>query len=406
MGDDLLNDDLASYYAWSMREGPRFLKQFFKAGDVSNLAGAINITYGALVYDQVNREANAHAILKKEPWERSGFRVVTDDPSGAITGGADPGSVASVTDVSPSELDSIPAFMHTTFDVTADAAFRANHDDGLDIWEWKRAIMRDVHADGINQQLLIDAENQAANTDGNTTDAKNENDSGNLNGSQDTDPAGLETIDRMIASDAEEDDTGGSNTGWYDLYEGDIDRDSSTTYDSVVVHADGTLGTNNPDFTTDATFSMAPINQAFDSTEDNGADQTSQVMLTGRDTRRLIYDEFEGAGRYDVTTVNTKLDMGGLSTTATHPGRDISYTVRAYQDRPIVVDQNVPADGSDRIYGIDTRHHHLKVGWPTLYIDVDNPVVRGQFDTRAIYWTCEQYYCSRFNTSFKVRSIS
>jgi uncharacterized membrane protein len=38
--------------------------------------------------------------------------------------------------------------------------------------------------------------------------------------------------------------------------------------------------------------------------------------------------------------------------------------------------------------------------------DVDNPVIRGQFDTRALYLTCYQAYATRFNTSGKVRSQS
>ncbi len=403
---DLLGDDVGSYVAWALEKGayPRFARKFFgKSGDVSNLSGAINFTYGAIVYDHVNREANAHAIAKKEPWERHGFRVTTSDPSTKVYGGADPGSVGNVIDTSPTEMDSIPGFIHSPFDLTMDAGFRAQHDDGLDVWEWKLAIMRDVHAQGLNQQLLIDAENQAANTDGNTTDAKNEDDAGNLNGSQDTDPAGLESIDRLISSDAEEDDLGGSNTGWYDVYEGDVDRDSSTTFDSVVVRANGDKGT----FGTDLAFQIKGLDTLIDDTEKNGADPTAQVFLTNRTSRRAFYDELGSQGRFDLTTVETKLDMNGLSVSATHPGRDVTFTQRAYQDRPIVVDKSVATDSNDmgRWYLIDQRHLHLKVGFPTLYVDVDNPVIRGQFDTQALYLTCEQSYMTRFNTSGKLRSL-
>lgn len=404
-GQDLLGDGVGDYVAWALNKGmyPRFAEKFFgKTGDVSNLSGAINFTYGAIVYDHVNREANAHSILKKNPWERHGFRVTTDDPSTKVFGGADPGTVGSVVDTSPTELDTIPGFIHSPFDLTMDAGFRAQHDDGLDVWEWKLAIMRDIHAQGLNEQLLIDAENQAANTDGDTTDAKNESDTGNLDGSQDTDPVGLESLDRLIASDAEEDDVGGTNTGWYDIYEGDIDRDSSTTFDSVVVRPDGSKDT----FGTDLNFQIAGLDTLIDDTEANGADPTAHVFLTNRTSRRAFYDELGSQGRFDLTQVETKLDMNGLSVSATHPGRDVTFTQRAYQDRPIVADKNVPTDANSmgRWYLIDQRHAHMKVGFPTLYVDVDNPVIRGQFDTKALYLTAEQTYMTRFNTSGKLRS--
>lgn len=412
-----IGDNVSSFVEWSLRERsyPKFASSFFKVGDVSGLSGAINITYGALVYDQVNRESNAHAVIKKEPWERSGFRVVTSDPSTKSAGGADPdadtsgsstqGTVASNIDTSPTELDSIPAFLHSPFNLTTDAGFRAQHDDGLDVWEWKLAIMRDIHSQSLNEELLRSAEADANDITANTTDAKNDSNSN---------AKGLESLDRFIASSAEEDDLGTTQTGTYDVYEGDVDRDSSTTFDSVVVRPDGSQGT----FGTNLAWQLEGWEKMIDDTEDNGADPTAQVLLTGRDTRRAFYRELQSHGRYDLTSVQAKLDMDGLSTTATHPGRDITYTVRAYQDRPVIADKNVASNGTNdwdddganggtglrHTYLIDQRHAHIKVGFPTLYVDVDNPVIRGQFDTRALYLTCEQAYVTRFNVHGKQRS--
>lgn len=418
MANDLLGNNVSSYVEWSQRNNayPKFASNFFKVGDVSNLSGAINVTYGALVYDQVNRESNVHAVLKKEPWERSGFRVTTSDPNTKGAGGADPdadtsgsstqGTVASNIDTSPTELDSIPAFLHSPFNLTTDAGFRAQHDDGLDVWEWKLAIMRDIHAQLLNEELVRSAEADSNDFGGNnSSDPKNDS-NGNAKG--------LESIDRFVASDAEEDDVAGTGTGHYDVYEGDIDRDSNTTFDSVVVRPDGSKGT----FGTNLNWQLDGWEQIIDDTEDNGADPTAQVFLTGRDTRRAFYRELQSQGRYDLTSVQAKLDMDGLSTTATHPGRDITFTLRAYQDRPIVTDKNIASNGTNdfddngsnggtglaHTYLIDQRHAHVKVGFPTLYVDVDNPVIRGQFDTRALYLTCEQSYFTRFNVHGKQRS--
>lgn len=409
---DLIGNDVASYYEYAYKRGtmPKFARNFFKTGNVSGLGGAINPIYGALVYDQINRETNAHAILKKLSWDRSGFRVTNTNPATKGYGGADPGSVGTVVDYVPTELDSIPAFLHSPFDLTLDAGFRARHDDGMDIWEWLVQINRDGHAQMLNEELLRSAEAEAADIGANTTDAKNDAAGGGK---------GMESIDRFIASEAEADDLAGGFTGVYDVYEqttGNVlgDRDDNTGFDAVVVRPDGTqttYGTNLP-------FQIKGIDTLIDETENNGAIPAEQIFLTRRDTRRAFYDEIATAGRYDLTEVQAKLDFGGLSPTATHPGRDISYTIRAYQDRMIVVDKHVPSNGTTKTpfpqggtglghwYAIDQRHMHLKVGFPTLYVDMDNPIVRGQFDTKALYLTCEQLYMTRANTSGKMRSIA
>ena len=413
---DQLGNDVVSYYEWAARRGtfPRFARNFFKAGNVSGLSGAINPVYGALVYDQVNRETNVHSILKKETWERSGFRVLNTNPAGKGYGGADPGTVGTVIDYAPTEVDSIPAFLHSPFDLTMDAGFRSQHDDGLDIWEWLVQINRDGHAQLLNETLLHSAEADAfAIGAGGSSDPKNHTGLATITNK------GLESIDRFTSSEGEA-DVFAVGAGNYDVYEasGDVygDRDDNVLADSVVVRPDGsTVGTGS---SANLPFQIKGIDTLMDTTENNGADPSAQIFLTRRDTRRAFYDEIATAGRFDLTEVQAKLDYSGLSVSATHPGRDISYTIRAYQDRPIVVDKHVPSNGTTRTsfpmggtglghwYAIDQRHLHIKVGFPTLYVDVDNPVIRGQFDTKALYLTCEQLYMTRFNTSGKVRSIA
>lgn len=408
MANDLLGDQIGSLYEYALTKGRmpfhrNMQRKLFKTGDVSNLGGAINVVFGAPVYDTVNREANAHTVLGTQPWERSGFRTAdlsNADPSTRVTGGADPGTV-SIVDAAPTEISGKPAFLHTAWDITMDAGFRTEHDDGLDAYEWKRQIYRDIHAEGLNIELLRSAEAESSSIGGtNTSDAKN---SGN--------GQGLESLDRAIASDAEEDDVAGTGTGHYDLFGGDMDRDSGTDYDSVVVRPDGSKGT----FGTNLTFQLAGVDQVINDTEDNGADPSSQIFLTGRDTRQLLDDEFQSQGRYDAGQVTAKLDMNGLTPSATHDGHDLAFTLRSYRDRPIVADKNVPANGttapdggtgSSHLFLMDQGEIHMKNGWPTLYFDIDNPAVRGQFDTRALYVTAEQLYPTNPRVSGKVRSIS
>lgn len=406
----LLGNDIGAFYEYAHRHSPfrRTIQNLFgKAGDVSGLGGAINFTYGAVVYDQLNRESNAHAILKKTDWERSGFRVTFSEPTEQGYGGADGDSIGTDIDYVPTEVDQGPAFLNNPWDLTADAAFRAKHDDGIDAHDWLAQINRDAHAQLLNKEILRSAEAQADNG-GAVTDPKRDS-SG--------DGKGLESIDRFIASDAEEDDLGGAGSGWYDIYgDGDAsagDRDSGTDWDAQVVRPDGSQGT----FGTNLPFQLKGINKVVELTEDAGADPGSQVFLTRRDTREAFYDELQTHGRYDATEVQAKLDYDGLQTTGTHDGRDISFTVRAYRGRPIVADRFVPSNGTadtfpnggtglGHWYAIDQRYMDMQVGFPTLHIEVDNPVVLGKFHTRSLFWTAEQLYMRRAGVQGKMRSVA
>ena len=55
---------------------------------LSTTAGTYQAIYGRKVWSQLNQEFNAFSILPKRPWERSGWRVITEKPNGGVlTGG-------------------------------------------------------------------------------------------------------------------------------------------------------------------------------------------------------------------------------------------------------------------------------------------------------------------------------
>lgn len=407
---DLFGGDIAALYEYCLTKGsaPQFIKNFLlkAGGTVSDMAGAINVVYGSLVYDLPNRETNMHAVIKKMPWEISGYRYTGSNPTTKLYGGSDPGSIGTDIDTTPSELTSIPGFVHSPFGLSADAAFRSRHDDGLDAWEWKRANLRDIHAQGLNEQLLNSARSEAvAIGAGGSSDPKN---AGN--------GVGIDTVDRVIANTTEAAQFK-VGTGNYDLFEAQVDRDAANAnFDAVVVRPDASAvntATNLP-------FQVDGLDYVLDTTEDNGADEASQVIVTSRQTRRALYKELATAGRFDLTgQVQAKITMAGLSPTATHQGRDVSFTVRTYQGRIIVADRNTPQNGTAKrsatvpdggtglghMYVIDQRHMHLKVGFPTLYIEADNPILLNAFRTRALYWTCEQLYFTKVPVHGAVKNI-
>lgn len=384
-----------------------FQRMLSKSGDVSTLSGAINIVYGSLVYDQVNRESNIHAIFRKTGWDRSGFRETSSDLAAPLSGGADIGdSLAAVGDMVPSEVFGEPAFLHNTFDLSLEAGWKANHDDGMDIWDWISQIQRDQHAHGLSKELARSAEAEANDFGANTTDAKN-----GANGN------GLESLDRAIASGAEEGVYGGTYTGTYDLYGGTWDRDAaSSIHDSVVVRPNADTSFS----TTPQPFQMKGLDYVIDTTENNGANPTTSIILTGRTTRRKLYNELETYARGQYDEASAKLDLGGLQMTSTSQGRDVTFQVRTYQGRPIIADKSVASNGtsdwdansanggtgSPHIYVIDSTAIHIKTGFPTLYVDGDNPIYRGEFSTKALYLSCEQLFPTRANVHGKVRDIA
>jgi len=54
---------------------------------LSTTAGTYQAIYGRKVWSQLNQEFNAFSILPKKPWERSGWRVITDKPNAGVVHG-------------------------------------------------------------------------------------------------------------------------------------------------------------------------------------------------------------------------------------------------------------------------------------------------------------------------------
>ena len=420
----LLTDDVMEIYQYAARKHlfPKFVGGFnigghrviTRTGDVSSLGGGINVVYGAPVFDQVNRAANETAATKTENWVKSGFRVELSDPAKSLFGGADPGIVGgdyaapggTVVDVDLRELDSIPGFVHTPFDLTQDAAFRGRHDDGLDLWEHKLAIGRDHHQKGMNREFLATVATTGTLVP--TADAKNDN---TANGGTGT-GVGIESKDRLIASAAEAAlFSPVVHPSWYDVYEGQVSRAAPSQFDSVVVDGAGAALTT----LTPTAFLLDSLEALIDGTHENNADEKSQYFSTGIDTRRKIYRELRSIGRADATERQAKITLQGINQAGTQAGRDVTFAVRVYEERMILADSDIGNDGiigigeiatGSHVYLTDQRHIHKKVGFPTIYADVDNPVVRGQFDTLALFLSCYQNYMTRFNTSGKVVLIT
>lgn len=393
-------------------------------------SGAFNPVYGAVVYDQINRETNGHAIIKKVGWTRAGIRITRSFGSAAqITagtpngiGGYDPKSIYDLSgsdrvtvDSTPTELSTVPTLLMTTQEATSGILARAKHDDGLNLWDWLAALTRDRHQQLLNKEILRSPESESARIAASNTDPKAAGHG-----------KGLESLRRILSNFAEATAKAtGSEENNYNLYEGQVVRTTAAAdvFESNVLMPDGV--TPIAGSATRLPFQLAGVNALIDRTEGQGGRSDSRCFLTGRDTHRAMNDEVATALRGQLEVVEAKLDYNGLSPSALLPGRDVSYVLRGYQQTGIVVDRMVPRVGttsneggadvfdySDGTLGladlmlIDQRDFEIRVMYPTMFAAADNPAYLGRPASVGTYHTFEQLVTSRVNRSGVVTNIA
>ena len=132
---------------------------------VSSTAGTYNAIFGRKVWSQLNQEFNAFSILPKKPWEKSGWRVVTDKPSFTKGGGVpENGTLPETSKPTFEHVSTKPKTVAHTFDLSETAMFLADKDDGLgDARAVMKMEMAKHHAEHINQMLLQDVDTVAGN---------------------------------------------------------------------------------------------------------------------------------------------------------------------------------------------------------------------------------------------------
>jgi hypothetical protein len=377
------------------------LSAFAKTNDAplqTTTTAAVNPIYGAQVYSWLNSETNFFAALAKQPWGNSGIRVKTAHPTTKITGLGETDALPASTLPTYKLLRFPLKQMATRFDWTAKMSRQAaSGDDCIPTPTQLAQDVAEAHQLGISESLLANAETAAANA------------SANYSGVTVT-----ESIDRVISCDAEEDDLGGNHINWYNPYTGTatIDRDNETTYDSVVVHGDGTIAggiesPGNPNFTEDATLTLDAIDTLYFQLRENGAKQENLFFLTGWDTLKRIKQLIDPKVRV-VNPMQVTFNVNGVST---EKGSDYSFEVNSYQGVPIIVDQNCPKDTISKLFCIDRSNVFLRVATPTTAIDLGFPALSTQtslaqrFGYGKILLTEMELVCTRYNTSGKLCAL-
>lgn len=354
--------------------------------------------FGKVAWYWVNFANPAFGALRKVPWDKSGDTLTISEPgTAACQGVAETGTLPDAQ--IPTSVYHATQFKQviSRFQITRkmQRAAQLGDDVSLDA-ETLRTWAIKHNALEINKMILENAETYAAATNV-AWPGKN----------------GFEALDRIISADGEEDDMGGAGSACFDpwtLYHStagstaDWDRDSGTTYDAVVYHADGTLASGNPTFGTDATFTLETVDKIIDDTQKAGADRRFQFFITGYDTARRWAQLISPKQRFD-DFKQMSMTVNGVQSVE---GRAAGFRVAMYDGIPIIRDHNCPEDGIAKIFLIDSRTLFFKVATPTFlmspdeaesYLGLDKLVQDNWLLTEGETW------CTNVKTQGKIASI-
>jgi hypothetical protein len=339
---------------------------------LSTTAGTYQAIYGRKVWSQLNQEFNAFSILPKRPWDRSGWRVITEKPNrGVLHGGVAENATLPDT-VKPvfQHVAAKPKTIAHTFDMSETAIFLADKDDGLgDIRSVMKEEMGKHHAEMVNQMLLTDVDTPAGNN--------------------------FESLDRITTGN----NTMSVSNGHYgagdeDIYS--INRDENT-WAFAEDNSSSTHGTNRA-------LSLDQLDTLFQNIWERGGNP--KVILTGYDTLMRLQQLLQSQQRFmeEKRVTPTYNGVKGV------PGIEAGFIVATYNGVPIIPSKDVEKDGISRMYFLDTDYLYFSTAIPTQYyesgIETGDPFAINRLGQEGLYRTMGEIWTTFFGAHGSVRDLS
>jgi|TARA_R110002051_G_scaffold273569_1_gene334200 hypothetical protein len=350
---------------------------------LSTTAGTYQAIYGRKVWSQLNQEFNAFSILPKKPWERSGWRVITDKPnSGVVHGGIAENATLPET-VKPvfQHVAAKPKTIAHSFDVSEVAVFLADKDDGMgDMRAVLKEEMGKHHAEMVNKMLLVDSDTPAGNN--------------------------FESLDRITFNDATSVGLTGARTsggtvhvsaaGDLDIYS--IDR-SANAWSGAEANcgADAAAGNRR-------TLSLDHLDTIFQQIWERGGNP--KVLLTGYDTLMRLQQLLQSQQRFmeEKRVTPTYNGVKGV------PGMEAGFIVATYNGVPIIPSKDVTKDGLSRMYLLDTDYMYFSTAIPTQYfesgIETGDPFAINRLGQEGLYRTMGEVWTTFFGAQGSIRDLS
>jgi hypothetical protein len=339
---------------------------------LSTTGGTYNAIYGRKVWSQLNQEFNAFSILPKRPWDRSGWRVLTDKPNGgAVHGGvAENATLPDTVKPTFQHVAAKPKTVVHTFDMSETAIFLADKDDGMgDIRSVLKEEMSKHHAEMTNKMLLLDVDTTADN--------------------------GFESIDRVTTGDSSGMTAGTHYTaGREDIYS--INRDgSANSWSYAEVNADTGA--------TDRVLSLDQLDDLFQKVWIRGGNP--KVMLTGYDTLMRLQQLLQSQQRFmeEKRVTPTYNGVKGV------PGMEAGFVVATYNGVPIIPSKDVKPDTISRMYFLDTDYMYFSTAIPTQYyesgIETGDPFAINRLGQEGMYRTMGELWTTFFGGQGSIRDL-
>lgn len=359
----------------------------------STLPDWVQPVFGRRLWSFMNYEKNVLAVLPKAKWQYSGWRMLTTPAldwsthnATERTGGQSRGfNLPDTVKVTPVVNATQPKEIMHTWGVLEIDNFLSSIDDSIQIIPEMRAELGKEHAALINTMLVQGVESIAA--------AANKDWAGTNN---------IESLRRIISSDAEEDAIGGTYHNMFDPWVNyglnPVDRDSGTTYDSQVVSFGSSIGT-------DGDITLPKIEQLWRQIQEAGGQ--TDVIITGADFVAALSEILEPERRFmgEMQVYPTYGGVRGLS-----PGVDAAFSVSSFRGIPIITTRVMRDTTTDTIspsLWLDTQYLELRTASPTRYMETsrtyDAYVAQNKMRIEGAYYTAAELICYRFNTQGKLR---
>ena len=355
-----------------------------------------NTMYGAKVFSQLNNESSVFKLLPKQPWNSSGWRVLTGRTASASNAGVAEGSAFPDTDVPDIlEVETDMKEVVSSWDITTKASTMSAADDGLgNIEAFLKENAASDHLYYIDAMLMTQNGTLASNN--------------------------FESLDRLIGANSEVALTGSGSAiaaGDLDPYgatAGNFDRDggASDYLDSQV-----SLGTVGSSLAAARTLSLSLLDTVIGDALEAGAKYEDLILLTGYDTLEVIKQKINTASNATWRMMMDGTQAGkNVSGVKSMPGANLDTRVGYYDSIPIFVSQHVPkataaggtsgiSTGISNIYLMDLSNVFFKVAVPTTYVSNEDLGVTQKLAREYAFITGGEVIMPRFNTHGKIRDL-
>lgn len=361
------------YYPWLNKNSPLFNFRL-KADDptLTSTTSYLTTTYGPILWNQINMEANAWGLMPKKPWDRRGWRLIK---TRSATGGgmAENATLPETDQPDLAVASAAPKTIAHNFDLSWQALLESRGQDDVvgDPMATYRAYTADEHAKDLNGYLMQDCDTLAGDN--------------------------IESIDRLTATTSEI--TGAS----YDAADEDIfgiDKSANATLEPYSDH--------NSDV--DRALTIPILNALIRNIRPYASDRSmkNHIFLTGHDTADKVAELLQAQQRFmDVNiSPSTGVTRSGVST---REGVDGGFSVMQYRNVGIFETIDATQDGASRFYGLDMGHTFIKVLAPTQYfqtgVESGDPFILDKLNEEGMYVTLAELNSTMFKSNGKVRDI-